>query len=65
MMPAPAAETDAFWKMSLPAFSVRFPLPPEAVTFAFSVRSSAVAAPSAVSTMSPPPVAFTAWLMVS
>jgi hypothetical protein len=34
------ADTFAFWKMSLPAFSVMLPFPPEAETDALRVRSS-------------------------
>ena len=55
----------AFWKISLPALSVMFPLPPEAVTAASRVRSSVAWFPAAVKTISPPPVARTVWFTVN
>ena len=67
MVPLPAAETAeaALWSIWSPAFKAIRPFPPEAVTFAFRVRSSAAVLPEAVSVILPPPVFCTVWLTVS
>ena len=59
--PEPTAETvPAVCRMSLAALSVTVPLPPLAVTFALTVRSSVALVPAAVSVTLPPPELTTA-----